>query len=192
MNDTERALARKKQMAAMAAQSAAGIRHEIHNDFRFNVIVDDIYLFTFTEFALPSLTVETESGQWETEGGQNTYKHKIPKRVDQGTIKLKHAMTSEMALLGWYMDIMNGIVAKRQVTVELIAPMGYAAIVWNFRDAFPIKWTGPLLKSDATGITIDEIEMVYHGFEITTGSALDATENLARMASFNARQQFGL
>jgi phage tail-like protein len=169
--------------------SAAGMRYEIHNDFRFNVIVDDIYLFTFTEFALPSLSVEIDT--WK-EGGQNTYSHKLAKRVELGTIRLKHAVTTEMALLSWYMDVMNGKVAKRQVDVELIAPMGYAAIVWNFRDAYPIKWTGPLLKSDATGITIDEIEMVYHGFDITTGSALDATENLARMASFNARQQFGL
>ena len=187
MNESERTLARKKQLAAMNTASSAGLRHEIHNDFRFNVIVDDIYLFTFTEFTLPALTVEIETGAWQTEGGQNTYKHKIPKRVDQGTIKLKHAMTTEMALLGWYMDVMNGIVAKRQVTVELIAPMGYAVIVWNFRDAFPIKWSGPLLKADATGITIDEIEMVYHGFEITTGNALDAEQNKARMKSFDAR-----
>jgi phage tail-like protein len=191
MNATERSLQRAKQMAAMSAASALGVRQEIHNDFRFNVIVDDIYLFTFTEFTLPSLSVEIDT--WK-EGGQNTFSHKLAKRVELGTIKLKHAITTEMSLLGWYMDVMNGDMesAKRQVDVELIAPMGYAAIVWNFRDAFPIKWTGPLLKSDATGITIDEIEMVYHSFDITTGSALDATQNLARMASFNARQQFGL
>ena len=191
MNAAERSVQRAKQMAAMSAASALGIRHEIHNDFRFNVIVDDIYLFTFTEFSLPSLSVEFDTWQ---EGGQNTYSHKLPKRVELGTIKLKHAITTEMSLLSWYMDVMNGDMesAKRQVDVELIAPMGYAAIVWNFRDAYPIKWTGPLLKSDATGITIDEIEMVYHGFEITTGSALDVGTNLARMASFNARQQFGL
>jgi phage tail-like protein len=189
MNDIERALARKKQMAAMSAASAVGMRYEIHNDFRFNVIVDDIYLFTFTEFTLPSLTMDPDKIK---EGGQNTYTHQLPTRVELGTIKLKHAITTEMSLLGWYMDVMNGKIAKRQVDVELIAPMGYAAIVWNFRDAFPIKWTGPLLKSDATGITIDEIEMVYHSFDITTGSALDPLANAARMASFNARQQFGL
>lgn len=185
MNDTERSLQRAAQMAA----SALGLRGEIHNDFRFNVIVDDIYLFTFTEFTLPSLTMTPDK---ITEGGQNTFIHQLPTRVELGTIKLKHAITSEMSLLGWYMDVMNGKIAKRQVDVELIAPMGYAAIVWNFRDAYPIKWTGPMLKSDATGITIDEIEMVYHSFDITTGSELDAGDNTARMASFNARQQFGL
>jgi phage tail-like protein len=189
MNDTERSLQRAAQMAAMSAASALGLRAEVHNDFRFNVIVDDIYLFTFTEFTLPSLSMTPDKIK---EGGQNTYTHELPTRVELGTIKLKHAITSEMALLGWYMDVMNGKIAKRQVDVELIAPMGYAAIVWNFRDCYPIKWSGPMLKSDATGITIDEIEMVYHGFDITTGSALDATENAARMASFNARQQFGL
>lgn len=175
----------------MSVSSFLGIRHEIHNDFRFNVIIDDIdELFTFTEFNLPTLTVEFDT--WK-EGGQNTYSHKIPKRVDMGTVKLKHGITSELGLLGWYMDVLNGdfTKAKRQVAVELIAPMGYAAIIWNFRDAYPIKWTGPMMKSDATGIMIDELELVYHGFEIQSGSEINPLENAARMADFQARQQLG-
>lgn len=157
---------------------------ELHNDFRFNVVIDDINLMTFTEFALPSLTVEFDT--WK-EGGQNTYSHKIPKRVELGTVRLKHGITSDLELLGWYMDVLNGNYkeAKKQVAVELIAPLGYAVIVWNFRDAFPIKWSGPLLKSDATGVTIDEIELVYHGFDITTGSAVEG--NMARVAEYAAR-----
>lgn len=179
-------------MSALSSVSSfLGIRHEIHNDFRFNVIIDDIdELFTFTEFALPTLTVEVD--QWK-EGGQNSYVHQLPKRVTMGTVKLKHGITSELGLLGWYIDVMNGdwVNAKRQVSVELIAPMGYAAIIWNFRDAFPIKWTGPLMKSDATGIMIDELEIAYHGFEIQSGSEINAAENMARMADFTARQQYG-
>lgn len=175
----------------MGVSSFLGIRHEIHNDFRFNVIVEDIdALFTFTEFQLPTLTVEVDT--WK-EGGNNGYSHKIPKRVDLGTIRLKHGITTELGLLGWYVDIMEGkfAEAKKQVTVELIAPMGYAAIIWNFRDAFPIKWTGPLMKSDATGIMIDELEIAYHGLEMQSGTSINAVENAARMASFQARQQVG-
>ncbi len=171
--------------------SFLGVRHELHNDFRFNVVIDDINYFTFTEFQLPTLTVEVDP--WK-EGGQNTFTHKLPKRVDMGTVRLKHGLTSEMKLLEWYFLVLEGkmAAAKRQMDVELLAPMGYAAMIWSFYDAFPIKWSGPLLKSDSTGIAIDEIEIAFHGFELTTGSAIDATENAARMADYQSRQNFGL
>ena len=174
-----------------SVMSFLGIRNELHNDFRFNVVIDDINYFTFTEFQLPTLTVQKDS--WR-EGGQNTYVHQLPKNIELGTVRLKHGLTSEMALLEWYFLVLQGNMkdAKRQMDVELLAPMGYAAMIWSFYDAFPIKWTGPLLKSDATGIAIDEIEIAFHGFELTTGSEIDPLENAARMADFQARQNFGL
>lgn len=154
-----------------ATTSLSGIRGEVHNDFRFAVIVDDVTYATFTEFTLPTLTVETIP--WK-EGGQNTFTHKMPVRVDVGTAKLKHGITSQVQLLNWYMDVMNGdiVKAKRQVAVELYDQAGRAFITWNFRDAYPIKWTGPTLKSDATGIAIEEIEIAHHGFEVTTGTQI--------------------
>jgi len=174
-----------------SVMSFLGVRHELHNDFRFNVVIDGINYFTFTEFQLPTLTVELDSWQ---EGGQNTYTHKLPKRVALGTVRLKHGLTSEMALLEWYFDVLTGDMesAKRQMNVELLAPMGYAAMIWSFYNAFPVKWSGPLLKSDAQGIAIDEIEVAYHGFELTSGSEIDPMENAARMADYQARQGFGL
>jgi phage tail-like protein len=141
---------------------------EIHNDFRFSVVIDQINYVMFTEFQLPTLNVQTDT--WR-EGGQNTYVHKMPKNVELGTVRLKHGITTEMALLEWYFLVLQGNVkdAKRHMDVKLLDQLGKSVMVWSFYDAFPIKWTGPLLKTDATGIAIDEIEIAYHGFELTTG-----------------------
>lgn len=142
---------------------------EFHSDFRFVVSIEKVSYATFSEFVLPSLTVETVS--WK-EGGQNTFTHKLPVRVDVGTARLKHGLSSQMQLLNWYMDVMNGDIAKakRQVTVKLMDTYGRTVITWNFRDAYPIKWTGPTLKSDGNGVVIEELEIAHHGFEVTTGS----------------------
>jgi len=150
--------------------SAAPAPIEIHSDFRFAVSIERVSYATFTEFVLPSLTVETIP--WK-EGGQNTYTHKMPVRVDVGTAKLKHGLSSQMQLLNWYMDVLNGDIAKakRQVTVKLMDSLNRTVITWNFRDAYPIKWTGPTLKSDGNSIVIEELEIAHHGFEVTTGSA---------------------
>jgi phage tail-like protein len=33
-------------------------------------------------------------------------------------------------------------------------------MVWNIQDAYPIKWTGPQLKSDGNTIAIQTLELV--------------------------------
>jgi len=133
--------------------------------FRFMVMVEGIFNLVFTEFRLPSLQVDLEKIQ---EGGQNTYTHQLPIRVNAGTVSLKHGLTRDMSLLNWYMDVLNGDLEKayRQVTVVLVDSMSIPIVVWNFRNAYPVKWSGPSLKSDTSEVAIEEIELVYHGFEI--------------------------
>jgi phage tail-like protein len=136
-----------------------------YGGFRFMVMIEGIYNLIFTEFRLPSLQVDIEKIQ---EGGQNTYIHQLPVRVNVGTVSLRHGLTRDMSLLNWYLDVMNGDIDKayRQVTVVLVDSVSVPIAVWNFRNAYPIKWSGPSLKSDSSEIAIEEIEFVYHGFEV--------------------------
>lgn len=148
---------------------------EIHSGFRFTVAIDNINFAAFNEFRLPNLQVETMDIK---EGGQNQYIHKLPVRVNVGTASLKQGVTRDFALLNWYMQVMKGDMAgaARQVTVVMFDVKRLPLIVWNFRDAYPVKWTGPSLKSDVSAVAIEELEFVHHGFEITKapspGSAL--------------------
>jgi phage tail-like protein len=133
--------------------------------FRFAVAVDGINSAAFTEFTLPTLTVETEEIK---EGGQNTYAHKLPVRVTVGSATLKHGVASDFTLLNWYMDMLKGDItaATRQVTVTMYDTLRIPVMVWTFRQAYPVKWSGPSLKTDGNNIGIEEIEFVHHGFDI--------------------------
>ncbi len=135
------------------------------NGFRFMVMIEGIYNLVFTEFRLPSLQVDVEKIQ---EGGQNAYIHQLPVRVNVGTVTLRHGLTRDMSLLNWYLDVMKGDLEKayRQVTVVLVDSTTIPVVIWNFRNAYPVKWSGPSLKSDSSEIAIEEIEFVYHGFEV--------------------------
>ena len=135
------------------------------NGFRFMVMIEGIYNLVFTEFRLPSLQVDVEKIQ---EGGQNAYIHQLPVRVNLGTVTLRHGLTRDMSLLNWYLAVMKGDLEKayRQVTVVLVDSTTIPVVIWNFRNAYPVKWSGPSLKSDSSEIAIEEIEFVYHGFEV--------------------------
>ncbi len=34
---------------------------------------------------------------------------------------------------------------------------------WTFQKAYPIKWTGPVLKADSNTIAFESIELVHQG-----------------------------
>ncbi len=144
---------------------------EVQAGFRFVVTVDDIHLATFTEFVMPNLQVETLSIK---EGGQNSYAHTLPVRVTTGNATLRRGFASDMRLLGWYLDVLKGDIAKatRQVTVTMLNTKREPIFTWNFRDAYPIKWTGPALKADQSAVAVEAIEFVYHEFVVSQGGTV--------------------
>jgi len=143
---------------------AAGIGYS-QNSFRFSVAVDGINYAAFTEFTLPSLTVETQDIK---EGGQNTFAHKLPIRVTAGSATLKHGISTDFALLNWYLDVLKGdmTAATRQITVVMYNEASVPLMTWTFRNAYPVKWSGPHFKTDNNTVAIEEIEFVHHGFDV--------------------------
>lgn len=133
--------------------------------FRFQVIVDGIYLAAFTEFQMPDLTVETLP---VTEGGQNTFVHKLPVRLDVGPAVMKQGITADLSLLEWYMQVVNGNItgAMRQVSVIMFSPLSIPILTFSFRDAYPIKWVGPSLNTEQNSVALEELHFVHHGFTI--------------------------
>ena len=124
---------------------------EVHGNFRFAVIVDGIAQAAFSECRLPNLQVETIDIK---EGGQNTYVHRLPVRVNAGSVTLRHGVTRSASLLSWYLQVLNGDMqnAVRQVTVVVYDVARTPLATWSFRNAYPIKWSGPALKADDQGL----------------------------------------
>lgn len=138
---------------------------EQFSSFRFMVAVDGINYAAFTEFTLPSLQMETQEIK---EGGQNTFSHKLPVRVTVGSATLRQGVSNNFELLNWYLDVLKGDIAAatRQVTVVMLNAEQETLMTWTFRNAYPVKWGGPTFKTDSSGVAIEEIEFVHHGFEI--------------------------
>lgn len=143
---------------------------EIHSAFRFTVEIDGIAYAAFTECTLPNLEVETLEVK---EGGHNEYTHKLPMRVKTGNITLRHGITKGVDLLKWYLQILQGQIsdATRQVSVvmygHLAAEQKIGPVVrWNFEKAYPVRWTGPTLKTDDAALAIEVLELAHHGFTV--------------------------
>jgi phage tail-like protein len=124
--------------------------------FRFVVDVEGERQGAFTECTLPSVEWEVQELK---EGGLNTYTHQLPGRRKSARLSLKNGV-GKSQLLQWYLDAVGTVVSRKPVTVTLLDLTHQPLMVWNIQDAYPIKWTGPQLKSDGNAIAIQTLELV--------------------------------
>jgi phage tail-like protein len=143
------------------------MRTQANPAFRFVVDVGGEPQGAFTECTLPSLEWEVEEVK---EGGVNTFVHQLPGRRKAARITLKNGL-GKNELLRWYMQSLNEVPNKqyrKPVTITLLDPTYKPIVVWNIENAYPIKWTGPELKTDSNTIAIQTLELVCG--EITISS----------------------
>ena len=128
---------------------------------RFYIQIGGDVLGMFME--LSGLSIETDVQQ-VTEGGVNSFVHKLPGRTSVGNITLKRGVTRSALLYYWYLGIVSGKLVQRQhVSVMLFDPLGIPLRTWEFRNAYPVRWTGPTLESGSTQVAVESFELAHEG-----------------------------
>lgn len=133
----------------------AKIRKQSFAAFRFIVDVEGKTQAAFTECTLPLVEWEIEEVK---EGGLNTFTHQLPGRRKAGKITLKNGV-GKSELVDWFIQTMSENFQRKSVTVTLLDLSSKPVITWNLADAYPIKWTGPALKSDTSAIAIQTLDL---------------------------------
>ena len=133
--------------------------------FRFEVRLDDLPVAGFSECT--GLQMETEVQDY-SEGGLNTHVRKFPTRTKQSNLVLKRGIVDQV-MWSWYRDLTLGVVKRRNGAVIVRDPSGGTVVMeWQFRDAFPSKWTGPELNATQNNVAVETLELVHSGLERTT------------------------
>jgi phage tail-like protein len=129
-----------------------------HASFRFAVFIDGIPSAVFTECTLPDVSWKADEVQ---EGGLNTYVHQLPGRRQVAKVTLKNGVSLD-GLIEWYMQCMMEVFGPRfrkNVTITLFNSMHIPVMVWNIENAFPLKWTGPQLKTGENAVAVQTLEL---------------------------------
>jgi phage tail-like protein len=129
--------------------------------FRFRVEIKGIIVAQVSEVS--GLQFETETEPYE-EGGTNDFVYQLPKRTKYQHITLKRGITDLQELWKWYMEVVNGIFKRENVSIILMDTTDDGEKWrWNFKEAYPVKWTGPDLKADSNTVAFETIELAHHG-----------------------------
>lgn len=128
--------------------------------FRFRIEISGITVAQVSD--VTGLQIETETELFE-EGGVNDFVYKLPKRTKYQNITLKRGITDLDEMWKWYQSVVIGKFIRKNGSIVLMDAAGEDKWRWNFHGAFPVKWTGPDLKSDSNTVAFESIELAHHG-----------------------------
>lgn len=138
-----------------------------HLGLRFWVQIEGVEVAGFSDCS--GLQIETEVFEY-SEGGLNTFTHKLPVRTKYGNITLKRGLDPGQDLFRWYKESIDGVPNHRKnISIMIYGPKGGEPVYkWDLMAAYPVKWIGPDLKTDAGSTAIETLEFAHHGL-VTSG-----------------------
>jgi phage tail-like protein len=148
---------------ALEREPARGIDKDPYLSFRFRAEIDSLVVSGFNE--VTGLTFESEVETFR-EGGVNTNEWQLagPTKFPSKLI-LKRGLADADALWSWYQDVRNGRITRKNVTIMLLNHAGEVKWRWVFRQACPVKWSGPDFRAGTAEVAFESIELVHQGLE---------------------------
>jgi phage tail-like protein len=93
---------------------------------------------------------------------------KLPGEAKFSNIVLKRGMTSDLSLWNWMRETLEAQVSRRSMSVVLLNDAGEEVMRFNFKDAWPVKWSGPNLNADGSDVAIETLEIAHEGLAISS------------------------
>jgi phage tail-like protein len=88
---------------------------------------------------------------------------KLPGEAKFSNLVLKRGLTSDLSLWQWMQDTLQGNLQRRAISVVLLNDTGEPVLRFNFRDAWPVKWSGPILNAEGNDVAIETLEITHEG-----------------------------
>ena len=117
----------------------------------------------FTEISGLAAEIETMT---YNEGGRNDSVHKLPTRMKHPNLVLKRGVTTVKDLQEWCLDSFMGP-DRKEITLTLYNPQLEKLRTWSFKNAYPVKWTGPTFNVGQAAVATEVLEIVHDGIQIS-------------------------
>jgi phage tail-like protein len=148
-------------LPAVAGNRVLGTRPlQPYLTFNFNVEIEGLIVGGFTEVSGLESSVEVEEYR---EGGVNGFVHKLPGRTSHSNLVLQHGLTSLSTLWNWYHNTTLGAIQRKNGTIVLLDPQQIPVMWWNFRNAVPVRWTGPTFSAVSDEVGAESLELAHEG-----------------------------
>ncbi len=140
--------------------------------FQFTVTVDTQngtkVIGAFSDVS--GLVAETEVETLRV-GGVNDHDVLLPGPTKfPSRLVLKRGLGDPAELWNWYLNTLKGAIKRENVTIELRSNDQQQKTRWTFKEACPVKWTGPELHAGTSAVAFESIDLVHKGFLLPPNS----------------------
>lgn len=139
---------------------AVGDRKDPYRSYQFLVEIEGITRAGFREC---SGLNSTQDAIEYREGNEALTTRKLPGLVKYSNISLKWGITDDAELWAWRNKVVSGKIERRNGSIILLDDTGAEKVRWNFREAWPTKWTGPSFNATGNDIAIETLEIAHEG-----------------------------
>ncbi len=119
----------------------------------------------FTEIS--GLDVDTEVIEYRHGASPEYHSTKMPGRQKYGNITMKRGtFASDNEFYVWWNTVKLNTIERRDLTISLLNEEHAPIVVWKVKNAWPTKVMSTDLKSDASEVAIESIEIAHEGLTI--------------------------
>lgn len=124
--------------------------------------------------SVSGLSVDIETEEY-TEGGENRFKHTLPKRTKFPNLVLKRGLAPSSAVTDWIQNaVENFEFSPIDITIILQNELRAPLHVWSIYGAIPIKWSVGDFNAEESKIVIETLELKYNFFTVKNPEELGA------------------
>jgi phage tail-like protein len=101
------------------------------------------------------------------EGGENRYKHQLPRRVTYEKLVLKRGLVRDSAVLQWCINALSNFEFKPvTLFVKLLNADGEPLVTWEVVNAIPTGWSVGNFNAEQNALAIEEMTLAYQYFNV--------------------------
>ena len=136
-----------------------------YRNFRFRLEIDGLDAGSFSEVSGFDATMDVV--EYRAGDDPAITPTKLPGLIKYGNITLKWGAAETMVLYDWLIDITEGTIEKKKVTLTALDEEGSPAASWRCINAWPVKYTAPDFNGTSSEIAIETIELAHEGLTRT-------------------------
>jgi phage tail-like protein len=135
---------------------------------RFLVNIDGVTTSAFSEVS--GLEVSIEVVEYRQGNSAGLAEQKLPGLHRYSNLTLKRGFTADLSLWNWFNGIVNGNLVRKEIGIILLDAAENPVLSWRVHNAWPSRWTGPVLNAHTNDVAIESLEIVHEGIDLAPAS----------------------
>lgn len=116
---------------------------------------------------ISGLDIEIETVSFREGSSAVDSERKMPGLRKFSNITLKRGLVKgDNQFFDWINTKRMGTIERRDLVISLLDEQHQPAVIWKVKNAFPVKYSGPVLKANSSEIAVESMELTHEGIEI--------------------------